>query len=247
MKISVVLPAYKESENLKVLLPKITDTLRDMEITSEILVVDTMQPTDDTSAVCKEAGAVYLHRRGGDAYGDAIRTGVEMAQGEWVVVMDSDGSHDPKDIPRLYEQAQDGYDVVIGSRYTRGGDSHNGFILKSMSFMVNFVYRFVFGIKVKDVSDSFRVYQADRLKALSLSCDNFDIVEEILILFNVKYMDFRVTEVPIYFNKRVHGESKRDLVKFIFSYISSIVRLWKIKKRAEKHISRVFISNKTSK
>lgn len=64
--------------------------------------------------------------------------------------------------------------------------------------------------------------------------ENFDIVEEILILFNVVYPDFALAEVPIFFNKRMHGESKRDLVRFAFSYIRSMFRLMRIKSKYKK-------------
>lgn len=230
--ITVILPAYEEADNLTILLPKIQQALHKASLEYCIIVVDTMESTDNTPTICKEYGACYVNRLGGNNYGDAIRTGIQSVKTPWTVIMDADGSHDPEDIPRLYEEAQNGNSIVIGSRYTEGGSSHNGNILRFMSFMVNLVYRFVFRINAKDVSDSYRIYDTQKLQSLQLSSDNFDIVEEILILFSVKYKDFRLKEIPIYFNKRIHGESKRNLVKFIFSYIGSIIRMYRIKRQA---------------
>ena len=229
MSITVVLPAYKEEENLRVLLPQMQTALADLPCESHVLVVDTMSPTDKTAEVCAENAVQYVNRVGGNNYGDAIRTGIQQSDSEWIVIMDADGSHNPRDIAKLYQKATEHHDIVIGSRYIHGGNSHNGLVLKAMSFIVNFTYRIVFHIKAKDVSNSFRIYRTERLKPLPLISENFDIVEEMLILFSVSYPDFSLAEIPIYFNKRMHGESKRDLLRFALSYISSMFRLLKIK------------------
>ncbi len=84
-------------------------------------------------------------------------------------------------------------------------------------------------MKVKDVSDSFRMYKAEQVKELQLECDNFDIVEEILIRLNLTKDNYVMKEIPILFNKRVAGESKRNLFKFILSYLSTMLKLLKIK------------------
>lgn len=238
MGISVILPAYQEEQNLKEILPKLKDVLEKTVKSYEILVVDTLEPLDNTYEVCQLFSAKYINRRSGNSYGDAIRTGIEDSINEWIVVMDADGSHNPSDIRKLYKEArQNQYDLVIGSRYIKGGDSHNGFILRLMSHMVNLAYRIVFRLKVKDVSNSFRLYNGKKLKSIALECQNFDVVEEILIRLKVRYPELKIKEVPIYFSKRVYGESKRDLIKFIFSYIETMIKLIKIMKNEKRQIS----------
>lgn len=231
--ISVVLPSYLEAENLQKILPYLQETLR--EIKHEILVIDTQEPMDNTKDICEKNNCKYVARQGGNYYGDAIRTGFYEAQMEYLVVMDADGSHNPKDILKFYEiMKKEKPDLVIGSRYCKGGNSHNGFILKFMSKALNIGYRLVFNLKVKDVSDSFRMYHTQQVKQLKLECNNFDIVEEILIRLQLSKKDYIIREVPIYFNKREYGESKRNLVKFIFSYIKTMRRLYAIKRKAQK-------------
>lgn len=231
MKISVILPSYQESENLKEILPKIHFALTQTGENYEILVVDTKEPMDETEAVCQLENAHYIQRCGGNFYGDAIRTGIAKASGEYIVVMDADGSHDPMDILQFFTEMKSGkYDVIIGSRYCKGGNSHNGLILKLMSWCLNVTYRVIFHLDVSDVSDSFRMYKSNQLKELSLECKNFDIVEEILIRLVLSIPELRIKEVPIFFNKRVFGESKRNLIKFIFSYLSTICSLKRIGK-----------------
>lgn len=230
MSVSVVLPAYREAENLRVLLPRLTRVLQKTEDEWEVLVVDTIQSTQDgTREVCQENGVTYLNRKGGNYYGDAIRTGIKAAQYDRIVIMDADGSHNPADILRMQQiMDEENLDLVIGSRYMEGGKTHNGPILRLMSMMVNLSYRLLFRIRVKDVSDSFRMYDAQKLKRIPLQCNNFDIVEEILILFQVYYPHGKIKEIPVYFNKRMAGESKRDLIKFILSYIVTMKKLLKI-------------------
>jgi dolichol-phosphate mannosyltransferase len=228
MTISVVLPAYQEAENLKNILPNIHEVLKDVE--HEVLVIDTMEPMDNTEEVCRENHTRYVPRTGGNLYGDAIRTGFASATGKYTVIMDADGSHDPREILNFLEVMEQGKtDLVIGSRYCKGGYTDNNFILRFMSWALNVTYRVLFGLKVKDVSDSFRMYKTEQIQQLQFECDNFDIVEEILIKLSYSFDPYVIRELPISFNKRVAGESKRDLVKFIISYIKTIRKLMRIK------------------
>ena len=233
MEISIVLPAFKEEENLKILLPKINNTLNEMNILYEVLVVDAMSPQDGTYDICKENKVKYTNRKHGNLYGDAIRTGIDIATGKWIIILDADGSHNPKDFKNLYNKVIEGYDIVVGSRYANGGNSHNGAILKLMSFIVNSVYRVAFQFKLKDISNSFRIYNANQLKQLQLTSNNFDIVEEILILYSIEFPDYKFCEIPIYFDKRLFGDSKRDLLKFSLSYLKSIIHLLSVKRNAK--------------
>lgn len=227
MDLTIILPAYKEADNLRNILPKINLELKDSDLKYEILAIDTTESTDDTKEVCSEYNATYINREEGNMYGDAIRTGFKYSNGKYTLVMDADGSHNPKDILRLYSAASSGnYHLVIGSRYCKGGNTDNNFILKTMSWSLNFTYRLAFGmLNIKDISNSFRVYKTNDIQSLKLECENFDIVEEILIKLKYSIKDLQIKEVPIHFSKRDKGESKRDLFKFILSYLKTLKKL----------------------
>ena len=224
--LSVVIPAYREAEALALLLPKLKAQVEALSPASEILIVDTQTPLDHTGEVCREQGVRHVPRANGNAYGDAVRTGIAEAQGEFILFMDADGSHNPTRLRLLWERRPEG-DLVIGSRYVDGGVTENPAILIFMSWVVNVTYRLVFGLRVKDVSNSFRLYRAKYLKPMRLKCDNFDIIQEILIRAPRRGAT-RILEVPITFEKRKAGESKRNLVKFAFSYITTILRLIRV-------------------
>jgi dolichol-phosphate mannosyltransferase len=228
--ISVVIPAYCEAENLNELIPRLNAAFLQIKQPYEILVIDTMSKMDNTEEICEKNKCVYINRESGNGYGDAIRTGIRRASNKYLVIMDADGSHNPDDIIKFYEAIEQGYDLIIGSRYIAGGNSYNGLVLKLMSYVLNITYRLFFNLKAKDISNSFRMYHTEQLQSLILECSNFDIVEEIIIKLSVSISPFKLLEIPIFFNQRKHGESKRDLLKFILTYITSIKKLFSYRK-----------------
>ena len=142
--------------------------------------------------------------------------------------MDADGSHNPSFLPALWNERQR-FDVVIGSRYVAGGATQNPRILIFMSYVVNLVFRIVLGLRCRDVSNSFRLYQRRHLQQLTLRSENFDIVEELLVKLCCGPTHCTVTEVPVTFERRKAGESKRNLVWFALSYIATLLRLFRFK------------------
>lgn len=228
LELSIVLPAYKEADALRSLLPVLKTAAANLTASHEIVVVDAREPVDDTPAVCRTHQVRHLHRRHGDLYGDAVRTGIEEACGRYLIFMDADGSHNPAHLPGLWRE-RGGHDIVIGSRYIAGGQTENPAILIFMSWVVNVVFRIVFRLKCKDVSNSFRLYRAADLKELTLESHNFDIVEELLIKLTSTIPPRTVVEVPVVFEQRKAGKSKRKLLLFAISYFWTLARLLRMK------------------
>jgi dolichol-phosphate mannosyltransferase len=222
--ISVVLPAYREEENLRLLLPRIRAVLEGTGRPFEILVVDTAEPMDHTADVAADHGARLVRRRPTNVYGDAVRSGIDAAHGAWILFMDCDGSHAPELIPALLDAARE-HDVVIGSRYVQGGYTENPWVLRLMSRAVNVVYTLVLGLPVRDVSNSLRLYRADLLREPVLRCSNFDVIEEVLFKIRRLHPEARFVEVPVGFRKRMFGETKRNLVSFALSYGFTLLKL----------------------
>ena len=215
------MPAYREAEALRQLLPALIPAVRALSDRVEIIVADSIEALDDTKAVCAEFSVKHIHRTGGNAYGDAVRTGIRESTGERVLLMDADGSHNPRDIGHLWA-ARHGFDVIIGSRYVRGGSTENPAVLIWMSRTLNYMYKFAFNLPVNDVSNSFRLYRGDQLRAVELVSNDFDIVEEVLIRLTFGAAKATVTEVPVTFERRKAGESKRNLPAFMLSYMGSM-------------------------
>jgi len=224
IELTIVLPAYLEEENLRILLPRLIETLTKMAVSHEVLVVDTREAMDFTQEVCLQHGVVYINREGGNHFGDAVRTGINHAQGKNIVFMDADGSHSPEFIPTMYQFVNE-YDVVIASRYVKGGGTDNIKVLVWMSLVLNFLYSLILNLKCKDVSNSFKIYRSSLLKGLTLHCNNFDIVEEILFKIVKTNRLVRIKEVPFTFKQRMFGQTKRNLLLFIFTFIVTIIKL----------------------
>src|SRR5690606_29278237 len=141
--------------------------------------IDTVEPLDDTEAVCTEHHVRCVRRSPTNAFGDAYRSGIAESQGTHVLIMDADGSHAPEFIAELYPHAYH-HDIVIASRYIKGGRTENSAILEFMSRVLNLTYAVVLGIRCRDMSNSFKIYDGGRLRAIELRCENFDIVEEVM-------------------------------------------------------------------
>jgi dolichol-phosphate mannosyltransferase len=142
--------------------------------------------------------------------------------------MDADGSHNPRDMGRLWAERKS-YDIVIGSRYVKGGSTENPAMLIWMSRILNYMYKFAFSLPVSDVSNSFRLYRGAQLRSVNLLSSDFDIVEEILIRLTFGPTKATVTEVPVTFEQRKAGESKRNLPAFMLSYLGSIMTMRKFR------------------
>lgn len=233
VELSIFIPAYLEAENLKNILPEIKKAAAALTPDYEVLIVDTQQDMDNTAEYCELHGVRHINRYGGNNYGDAIRTAIAEARGTYVLCMDADGSHSPSCFASMWAQREYN-DIVIGSRYIQGGHTENPLILIWMSNIVNVVFRVAFSIHAKDVTNSFRLYRRSVLDPLHLNSNDFDILEEILIKSAIANRSLRIAEVPITFGRRQAGESKRDLVKFAFGYLSTLQRLRRLAKSARK-------------
>ncbi len=222
IQLTVAIPSYLEAENLKFLLPQLKEALKVIP-SYEILIVDTPEARDETPAVCEAEGVRYINRDGGDTYSAAVKTAIAKAEGEFLLFMDGDGSHDPSLIPELFSYKDD-FDLVGASRYVGGGSTDNNALLGIMSKVLNLTYRVALNLDAYDISNSFKLYHTAPLRELTLYCTNFDIIEEIMVKLN-RAKKLKIKEVPFHFKERVHGTTKRNLVTFIFSYASTLLKL----------------------
>ena len=230
--LTVMLPAYKEADTLRELLPAIKSAAAALTPRFEVLILDTQTAMDDTEAVCALNGVRHIRRSGGNQYGDAIRTGIAAARGQHLLCMDADGSHSPSYFASMWAQREHA-DIVIGSRYVAGGHTENPAILIWMSYIVNLTFRVVFHLNARDVTNSFRLYRTAILKPMHLGSDDFDILEEILIRAVTHRPAATVIEVPVTFGRRKAGESKRKLVQFALGYLKTLQKLRRFQ-RAER-------------
>ena len=113
------MPAYREADSLRTLLPALVSAVHALTPNAEIIVADSMQPLDDTADVCRANNVTHILRTGGELYGDAVRSAIRASRGQFVQLMDADGSHNPAALASLWAHREE-KDIVIGSRYVPG-------------------------------------------------------------------------------------------------------------------------------
>ena len=211
-RVLVIVPTYNELENLPLILDRIHEAAPDVHV----LVVDDGSP-DGTGEVADRRAAAdehvdVLHRTEKNGLGPAYFAGFQwgLRHGfEVLVEMDADGSHAPEQLQRLLG-ALDHADVVIGSRYVRGGSVVNWPVRRQvLSRGANLYSRLALGVGVRDITAGYRAYRADVIRAIPLNeVASHGYVFQIDLAWRAILGGFRVVEVPITFTEREIGISK---------------------------------------
>ena len=204
MNLSIVIPSFKESENLEIILPRLIKSLSILNIEYEILIIDSPISNDDTPEVCNKYDVNYKLRENGISYGDAIRTGIQSAKGERLLIMDADGSHDP-DFVRVLWKFHGDYDVVIASRFAPGGgqkgvNGYRALISRSANLFMKVFYPIP---GLEEYSCGFRGYRAEKIKeAIDFYGNNFIQLKGLGFtctlekLVKLKLIDAKFGEIP---------------------------------------------------
>ena len=208
----VVLPTYDERENLAQIVPAILAESPDLDV----LVVDDNSP-DGTGALADELAAreprlQVLHRPRKEGLGRAYLAGFARALTAGygrIVEMDADFSHDPEQLPALLEASRSA-DLVLGSRYVRGGGTSNwGFGRRLLSKGGSLYARLILGIPVRDLTGGFKCFRRQVLEAIDLpSVSSSGYAFQIELTYRALKRGFTVREVPILFADRRVGRSK---------------------------------------
>lgn len=209
-----MLPTYCEAENIENLIREIQELRLDLTIA----VIDDSSP-DGTAEMAKklqeEYGNIHLiTRREKLGLGTAITAGFRYILSQrkppnYIVAMDADYSHNPKDIPRLVDAAKRGYDLVIGSRYLDGGRVVGSRLSRRfISRLANLVAGVTIATRTHDCTSGFRCYSRSYVKDVlpDLHSQTYEI--QIETLKQARMKRFRVKEIPITFVDRKKGKSK---------------------------------------
>jgi len=140
-------------------------------------------------------------------YGGAFMEGIKQARGDVIIMMDADGSHNPKDIPFLLNKINEGYEYVMASRYTSGAKSYDDTFIRWLGNKVfTLLTNIVHGTHVTDSLYLYTAITKKELKKLKLSSLGFEFCTEILV--KAHNAGLRFAEVPAIERKRYHGDSK---------------------------------------
>jgi hypothetical protein len=218
-RVSVVIPALNEAENLPHVLPRIPEWVH------EVLLVDGLS-TDDTIEVAKRIRPdIRIVYQIGTGKGAALRSGVDAAKGDIVVMMDADGSTDPSEIGLFVRELRDGADYVKGSRFLQGGGTADmpryrqlgnwGLVTLANTLFVTHYSDITYGYNA-----TWRRYKDE------LALDIDDWASEIISNIRAANNGLLVVEVPSFENERIAGTAKLEAFSAGWMILKAILREW---------------------
>ncbi len=230
----VIIPTYNEIENIQ----SVIQAVLKQEDDFDVLVVDDNSPDGTAQQVItlqqQFANRLFLEQREGKmglgtAYIHGFKWALERDYG-FIFEMDSDFSHNPDDLPKLYHACKiDGYDVAIGSRYITGVNVVNWPMSRVLlSWLASKYVRFITGMNIADTTAGFVCYKREVLETIELENIKFvGYAFQIEMKFKAYLRNFRIIEIPIIFTDRTKGTSKMSggiISEAIFGVIKMKVR-----------------------
>jgi dolichol-phosphate mannosyltransferase len=236
----VIIPTYNEKENIVQIINAVIAQPKDFDL----LIIDDNSP-DGTAELVKQQQARYntdsetklhlIQRAGklglGTAYIEGFRFAISKGY-DYILEMDADFSHDPRDLQRLYFAcSEDGFDLSVGSRYSKGVNVVNWSMKRVlMSYFASRYVRIITGIPLHDTTAGFVCYKKPVLEKIPLERIKFvGYAFQIEMKFLAWKYGFKITEVPIVFTDRTLGESKMSVGIFKEGFLGVLqmtVRSW---------------------
>jgi len=224
------IPTYNERENVQA----ITHAVLGADPRLDVLIIDDNSP-DGTGKLADELASAdervhVLHRLQKQGLGRAYLDGFRWALGrnyQYVLEMDADFSHDPKYLPQFLDAAEQGTDLVLGSRYVPGGGTLNwGPIRQLISRGGSLYARLALGISIRDLTGGFKCFRRSVLESIDLGAvRSSGYAFQIELTYRALKKGFRVKEIPIVFEDRRVGQSKMSRTIFL----EALSMVWKLR------------------
>jgi dolichol-phosphate mannosyltransferase len=216
---TIVVAALNEEETIETVLRGLVG------MTDDLLVVDG-HSTDRTADIARSCGAKVLLDHG-LGKGDAVRVAIEAARNPITVFFDADGSHDPRDIPKLVAPIASGKaDLVMGSRMLGGSDELFGAVPEILrmlgSVVISNLINYRFGVRFTDYQNGLRAIRTSVARDLELSSDRTTIEQEMAMRCLAR--GYRVTEVPTHEYRRAAGKSKINVFRVAHIYLWNLLK-----------------------
>ncbi len=222
MNLSIVIPAHNEEGNLEGLVNDLLELQKGKGWDCEIVIVDD-NSSDNTGKIADDYSKKFdnvsvIHRKkGNNGMGFALKEGTKNAKGEYILWIMGDRSDDMETIPKMIEKLDDGYDMVLGSRYIEGGSRGDLGIDKAFfSAGYSFLARMIFGIPAHDITNAFRAFRKKAFDSLVLEAGDFAISPEFSIKAHMN--GFRIGEVATTYSNRKIGKTKFNMFRMGLRY-----------------------------
>jgi glycosyltransferase involved in cell wall biosynthesis len=207
--LTVVIPAYNEEKTIGNVLSSTAEVMDGLGVPYEIIVVNDGS-TDKTGLIASNYKVTVLSYEQNRGKGYALKKALQYAQGDIIVTIDSDGEHQPKEIPDLIKPLFNGTDIVAGSRFL-GKNSHVTTKINQMgNFLFNVTIMMLTGERITDSQTGFRAIKRNVLEKLNLESDGYEVETEITIKGLKNGFVFK--EMPISCNRSKYRVSKLNLL-----------------------------------
>lgn len=219
-RISVVIPAYNEAKNLPFVLLLIPNWVHEV-----ILVND--HSTDDTAEVARKylPAVRVINTQHGRGKGAALQTGIAAATGDIIVMMDADGSSDPREMPRFIEALLAGAYLAKGSRFISRGDSADITRLRRFGTRVLIsIANQLFRTRFTDLFCGYNAFWKDCLNFFTVDCEGFEV--ETLIHLRAYKANLEIVEVPSYEHARIYGTGNFLTFRDGWRVLKMILKEW---------------------
>jgi len=218
VKLSIAIPAYNEEENIGQVIEQIENMVK---LPFDLIVVND-HSADKTAEIVtgltkKFNNIILIENKLTPGFANAIKTGLLSAKTEVVVPVMGDLCDDLETIPVMFKKIEDGFDVVCGSRYIKGGSRIGGSKVKGFfSFLVGLTMSIFTGIPTRDVANAFKMYRKRVVDNISIESTGFEISMEMAL--KAYFKGFKVTEVPTVWREREKGKSSFKMFNLTPNY-----------------------------
>lgn len=215
---SVVIPEYRGEKMVPALVERLKASMETITNSYEIILVNDYSPDDTWNAILRESEkdkrvkGINLSRNFGQH--NAITAGSSFVKGEWIIVMDCDLQDRPEEIPRLYEKALEGYDIVYAQRIER----QDKLLKRLSSSLFHAAFNFLSGANTDKSISNFGIYRKEVIEGYVQMPEQFRGFGSL-----VRYLGFKSTAIPVEHAKRLEGKSSYSLQRLFKQAFSSII------------------------
>lgn len=227
MRISVIMPVYSEEEILRKTVGGVIDTLGSN--LHEIIIVVAPKSSDRTFLICEELASTYTFlkffiQEQNPGLGLALREAFDKVTGTHAVMIDGDGEFELAALPKMIKKAEEGYEVVIASRWMKGGRVYD---YDPLTYILNrgfqYIFRLLFWTRIHDLTYGYKLIDVKILKNFKWEGKSHEIAMETTL--RPLKAGYRIAEVPSIWRKRQEGVSKITTWKR-FGYAPFALKIW---------------------